>query len=276
MKTVRLPSGEIVPALGQGTWFVGETASRRSEEIATIQAGIDLGLSLIDTAEMYGEGQSECLLGEALGGRRDKVFLVSKVYPHNASLSNVLTSCERSLKRLKTDRIDLYLLHWRGSIPLGETIRGFEHLQAAGKIRHWGVSNFDPSDMDELIACGGKAVATDQVLYNPLRRGVEWDLLPWCARRSIPVMAYSPLEQGRLFKVRPFVDLAHSLAITPAQLALAWVLRRNGILAVAKAACRRHVEDNARALEFHLTAEVEAAMDQLFPPPASASALEML
>ena len=199
MRTLRLPGGELVPVLGQGTWGMGEDPASRGAEVAALRRGLDLGLTLIDTAEMYAEGGAEEVVGEAIGGRRDEVFLVSKVYPHNASAAGTVAACERSLRRLGTDRIDLYLLHWRGAHPLAETVAAFERLQRAGKIRHWGVSNLDADDMDELTAVpGGAACATDQVLYNPSRRGLEWDLLPWCRERGIPVMAYSPIEQGRL------------------------------------------------------------------------------
>ena len=198
-KTVQLPSGETVPALGQGTWNMGERREARKAEIAALQAGLDLGLTLIDTAEMYAEGGAEEVVGEALAGRREQAFVVSKVYPHNASRTGAIAACERSLKRLKTDRIDLYLLHWRGEHPLAETVAAFKALQSAGKIRHWGVSNLDVSDMQELWRVpDGKACATNQLLYNLSRRGIEWDLLPWLRERKVPVMAYSPVEQARL------------------------------------------------------------------------------
>src|SRR5262245_53860090 len=201
MKTVRLPSGERVPALGMGTWKMGDDSRQRAEEIATLRLGIDRGLTLIDTAEMYGEGRAEELIAEAIDGRRDKVFLVSKVYPHNASRRGAVVACEHSLRRLKTDRIDLYLLHWRGDVSLAETMAAFTALQEAGKIRHYGVSNFDHADMEELHSVkGGAAVATNQVLYNLERRGIEWDLLPWQRERDIPTMAYSPVGQGKLLR----------------------------------------------------------------------------
>lgn len=218
MKQVRLPSGEQVPALGQGTWYMGEDRSARKAEIAALQLGLDLGLKLIDTAEMYAEGGAEEVVGEAIAGRRDEVFLVSKVYPHNASRLGVAAACERSLKRLKTDRIDLYLLHWRGSIPLAETVAGFEALQRAGKIRHWGVSNLDLDDMRELAAVpGGGACAANQLLYNLSRRGIEWDLLPWLRERGMPVMAYSPIEQARLLRHQGLQDFARRHGMTPAR-----------------------------------------------------------
>lgn len=277
MKHVTLPSGEQVPALGMGTWMIGDDRARRAEEIATLQHGIDLGVSLIDTAEMYGEGDSEKLVGEAIRGRREKVFLVSKVYPYNAGFKAAQTACERSLKRLGVDCLDLYLLHWRGSVPFSETIEAFEALQAQGKIRHWGVSNLDLDDMQEWCDTpGGEAVAVNQVLYNLTRRGIEWDLLPWCQERRIPVMAYSPIEQSRLLKHRGFCDLAKQYGWTPAQLALAWLVRRDSVIAIPKASSRQHLTDNFSALQCELDVTVLAALDLLFPPPKRATPLEML
>ena len=277
MKTVRLPTGEDVPALGLGTWMIGDDPNRRADEIAALRRGLDLGLSLIDTAEMYGEGASERLVGEAIVGRRDEVFLVSKVYPHNASREGTVVACERSLKRLGTDRLDLYLLHWRGQYPLAETVAAFEGLKAAGKIRHWGVSNFDASDMDELAGVpAGGGVATNQVLYNLGRRGIEWDLLPWMQRRGVPVMAYSPVEQAKLARDRRLVALAAEHGVSAAQLALAFVLDRDGVIAIPKAGRAAHVEDNARALDLALSEALRAALDKLFPPPRRATPLEMI
>lgn len=277
MKQVRLPSGETVPALGMGTWMIGENRSSRAEEIATLQRGIDLGMTLIDTAEMYGEGASEQLVGEAIKGRRDEVFLVSKVYPHNASRKGMAAACERSLKRLGVDCLDLYLLHWRGSVPLDETIEGFETLQAQGKIRHWGVSNLDPADMAELVdQAGGERVAVNQVLYNLSRRGIEWDLQPWCVEQGIPLMAYSPIEQARLLRHPGLRTLAGKNGATPAQLALAWLLNRDQLIAIPKASTRAHLEENFAALQCPLNAETVAELDRLFPPPRRATPLEML
>ncbi|MDE2266184.1 MAG: aldo/keto reductase [Alphaproteobacteria bacterium] len=277
MKTVTLPSGEKIPALGQGTWFMGEDSGRRKEEIATLRRGVDIGLGLIDTAEMYGDGRSEELVGEAIVGRRNDVFLVSKVYPHNASREGVLAACERSLRRLKTDRIDLYLLHWRGGVPFSETVSGFETLQRAGKIRYWGVSNLDLGDMRELAAVpGGGQVATNQLLYNLTRRGIEFDLLPWCERHRLPVMAYSPIEQARLLRHAGLMHLAAELGQTPSQLSLAWVLRRDGVVAIPKTSNSRHLEDNVRAVETTVTPQIEAELDKLFPPPKRPVPLEML
>ena len=277
MKTVRLPNGETVPALGLGTWMMGDDSSRRAEEIAALRRGLDLGMTLVDTAEMYGEGASERLVGEAIAGRRDDVFLVSKVYPHNASKAGTVAACERSLKRLGTDRLDLYLLHWRGKYPLAETVEAFEGLKAAGKIRHWGVSNLDGDDMDELLAVpGGEAVAANQVLYNLSRRGIEWDLLPSLQRRGIPVMAYSPVEQAKLLRERRLAALAADHGASVAQLALAFVLDRDGVIAIPKAGRVAHVEDNAGALDVVVTDELRASLDALFPPPRRATPLEMI
>ena len=277
MKRVALPGGEEVPALGMGTWMIGEDAARRSEEISTLQQGIDLGMALIDTAEMYGDGASEKLVGQAIRGRRDRVFLVSKVYPHNAGYKAAQAACERSLKRLGVDCLDLYLLHWRGDVPFTETIEAFVALQAQGKIRHWGVSNFDLDDLQAWCDLpGGDAVATNQVLYNLTRRGVEWDVLPWCQTRRIPLMAYSPIEQSRLLDHRAFCALARQHGFTPAQLAIAWLLRQDRVIAIPKASTRQHLTENFSALNCTLDATVLAALDRLFPPPEHATALEML
>lgn len=277
MKTVTLPSGERVPALGMGTWMMGEDAARQAGEIDALHRGIDLGMTLIDTAEMYGEGESEMLVGQAIRGRRERVFLVSKVYPFNAGRRSMPAACERSLKRLGVECLDLYLLHWRGDIPLAETVETFEGLRAAGKIRHWGVSNLDRADMEALHALpGGRDCAVDQVLYNPSCRGIEWDLLPWCQARQIPVMAYSPLEQARLLGNRKLAALAESLGATPAQVALAWLLERDGVIAIPKTSDRRRVEENFGALELALDAEARAALDGIFPPPRGPRPLEML
>jgi diketogulonate reductase-like aldo/keto reductase len=277
MKTVRLPDEERIPALGMGTWMMGEKRAQRAEEIVTLRAGLDLGLKLIDTAEMYGDGASETMIGEAIAGRRSDAFLVSKVYPHNASRAGAIAACERSLRRLNTDHVDLYLLHWRGGVPFAETIAAFETLRAAGKIRHWGVSNLDCADMEELIATtNGEEVATDQVLYNLVRRGIEWDLLPWAQARSMPIMAYSPIEQAGLLADRGLAELARAHGWTPAQLAIAWALDRDGVIAIPKTSNCARLTENARALEVTLTPEMRAALDALFPPPSGPSPLEML
>jgi diketogulonate reductase-like aldo/keto reductase len=275
--TVSLPDGERIPKLGQGTWEMGEQAARRAKEIAALRAGVELGMTLIDTAEMYGDGATETLLGEALAGLREQVFLVSKVYPHNASRRGVQAACEHSLKRLKTDRLDLYLLHWRGSVPLEETVEGFEALRRAGKIRHWGVSNFDTADMEELMEVpGGDACATNQILYNVARRGGEFDLLPWLRARNMPTMAYSPVDHARLPKRSPLDDLADARSVSVFQVALAWVLRQPEVFAIPKAGSVEHVRDNHRALELQLSADECAAIDAYFRPPRSKRPLEML
>ena len=277
MKQIALPDGTRVNALGQGTWNMGDDPARRAEELAALREGIDLGMTLIDTAEMYGEGASETLVGEAIAGRRDQVFLVSKVYPHNASRRGVVAACERSLKRLGTDRLDLYLLHWRGSVPFEETVAGFEALITAGKIRRFGVSNLDSADMREWWATpGGRAVATNQVLYNLMRRGPEWDLIPWLAERAIPVMAYSPVEQARLVAHRGLADFAARHGMTPAQAALGWLRAQPGIIAIPKAAHRDHVRENARAADLVPDAAQLAELARLFAPPKRATPLEML
>jgi diketogulonate reductase-like aldo/keto reductase len=274
---VALPSGDKVMALGQGTWRMGEKGSDRKREIAALKLGLDLGLSLIDTAEMYGEGGAEEVVGDAVKGRRDEAFIVSKVYPQNASRRGVALACERSLKRLKTDRIDLYLLHWRGNEPLSETVAGFEGLRAAGKIRNWGVSNFDSDDMDELFALPqGKACASNQVLYNLKHRGPEFDLLPWQAKHKIPVMAYSPLEIGPLANRGETRRIAERHGVTAKQVALAWILRRPDAIAIPKASDPDHVRQNRAALDLALTKQDLAELDILSPPPSRKMPLSMI
>ena len=277
MRTLALPSGEQVPVLGQGTWGMGEHRDSRPAEVRALQQGLDLGLSLIDTAEMYAEGGAEEVVGEAIQGRRNGVFLVSKVYPHNASAKGTVAACERSLRRLGTDRLDLYLLHWRGAHPLAETVAAFERLQREGMIRHWGVSNLDADEMAELAAVpGGGACASNQVLYNLSRRGIEWDLLPWCREHGMPVMAYSPIEQGRLPTGGVLGALARKHGCTAFQIALAWVLAQPGVLAIPKAARIEHVEANAAALDLALAPEDLAAIDREFQPPMRKRPLAML
>jgi aldehyde reductase len=277
MKTVLLPCGERVPALGQGTWNMGDDPALRAEELATLRLGLDLGLRLIDTAEMYGEGLSESLVGEAIAGRRDEVFLVSKVYPHNASRKAMRKSCENSLRRMRTDQLDLYLLHWAGSVPLEETLEAFAALQRDGLIRHFGVSNLDLSAMRELLSLpGGEGVQTDQVLYNLTRRGIEYDLLPWLRQRGIPVMAYSPIEQGRLVNNRSLADFAARRGMTPAQVALAWLLQQDDVIAIPKTSSRVRLRENVGALDHPLDAAALAELDRLFPPPKGPVPLEML
>ncbi|MCB4769141.1 aldo/keto reductase [Ancylobacter sp. Lp-2] len=277
MKTVQLPGGEKVPALGIGTWMMGERAAARKEETESVRLGVELGLKLVDTAEMYGEGACESFLGEALAGLRDKVFLVSKVYPHNASRAGVIAACERSLKRLKTDRLDLYLLHWRGGVPLAETIIGFEHLKSQGKISHWGVSNFDTDDMNELYETpGGEGCVTNQVLYNLTRRGPEWDLIPWLQQHEMPLMAYSPIEQGRIKTGGALGEVAAKHGAKPFQVALAWALRYPGNIVIPKASRPEHMRENAGARDIKLDAEDLAKLDAAFPPPSRKRSLEML
>jgi diketogulonate reductase-like aldo/keto reductase len=277
VRTVRLPSGEAVPALGQGTWHMGESRRHRQDEIAALRLGIDLGMTLVDTAEMYADGAAEGVVAEAIAGRRDEVFLVSKVLPQNASRRRTIAACEASLRRLRTDRLDLYLLHWRGHPPLSETLEAFAKLVDAGKIRHWGVSNFDGADMQELVDLpGGAAVATNQVLYNLTRRGIEYDLLPWCTARGIPVMAYSPVEQGRLLGHARLKAVAARHGATPAQVAIAWVLRQDGVFTIPKAGTAAHVRENHAALDLRLPADDLADLDRAFPPPSGPIPLELL
>ena len=263
--------------LGLGTWYMAEDARRRDDELRALRVGLDLGMTLIDTAEMYADGDAEELVGNAIRGRRDDVFLVSKVLPSNADAQATVRACEGSLRRLGTDRLDLYLLHWRGTTPLDETLDGFAKLFDQGKIRHWGVSNFNRDDMDELVGlAGGEVVATDQVLYNLSRRSIEWDLLPWCKDRRVPVMAYSPMEQGRLLGHPSLATVAQRHDATPAQVALAWVLRHDGVVTVPKAGTPGHVRENCGALELRLTEEDLGELDRAFPPPTALQPLEML
>jgi diketogulonate reductase-like aldo/keto reductase len=270
-------AGVAVPALGQGTWNMGDDPARRREELEALRLGIELGMTLIDTAEMYGDGRSESLVGEAIAGQRDEVFLVSKVLPQNASRKGVAKSCEATLKRLRTDRLDLYLLHWSGSHPLAETVRGFEDLVTAGKIRAWGVSNLDLDEMKQLVALpGGKACATNQVLYNLSRRGIEFDLLPWSQRLGMPVMAYSPVEQGRILGHKALRAVAQRLGATPAQVALAWVLRQDGVVAIPQTGKAAHVRENCAALDVRLGVDDLAELDRAYSPPRGPTPLEMI
>ena len=275
--TVKLPSGRQVPVLGQGTWHMGERKSERAREVAALQLGLDLGLTLIDTAEMYGDGGAEEVVGAAIKGRREQTFIVSKVYPHNASSRGTIAACERSLSRLAIEQIDLYLLHWRGSHPLADTVRAFEQLQASGKIRDWGVSNFDTDDMNELAAIkGGKHCASNQVLYNLAQRGIEWDLLPWCRQRRMPVMAYCPIDQGgRLLRSAALRQVAERHGATTAQIALAWLLRQPGVIAIPKAVSEAHIRANRAALDLPLGADDLADLDQAFAPPTRKMPLAM-
>jgi diketogulonate reductase-like aldo/keto reductase len=277
VRTVALPSGELIPALGQGTWHMGEDGGRRDAEIAALRAGIELGLTLVDTAEMYGDGAAELVVGDAIVGRRELVFLVDKVLPFHANVPGTIQACEASLTRLGTDWIDLYLLHWPGPVPLEETLEAFAALLGAGKIRYWGVSNFEVRRLEELTALvGGDGVQTDQVLYNLSRRGIEWDLLPWCRARGLPVMAYSPIEQGRLAGDRVVAQIAVRHGATSAQVALAWVLRQEAVCAIPKAATLEHVRENRGALDLRLTDEDLVELDRAFPPPMGPRPLEVL
>ena len=270
-----LPDGATIPVFGIGTWHMGESRGAFSAEVAALRRGLELGITLIDTAEMYGSGGAEEVVGEAIAGRRDATYLVSKVLPSNASRQRAIRACEESLKRLGTDRLDLYLLHWRGGTPLEETVRAFEDLRAAGKILRWGVSNFDPDDMAELAAISPDC-AVNQVLYNLTRRGVEFDLLPWQQQRSIPLMAYSPIEQGMLAEDEALVDIARAHGATPAQVALAWVMDKPGVMAIPKTSNPARMTENLAALDLRLTDSDRVALDRAFPPPRRRLPLEMI
>jgi diketogulonate reductase-like aldo/keto reductase len=277
MRTLKLTSGQTIPVLGMGTWQMGENSQNRHSEIAALRHGLELGLSLIDTAEMYGEGGAEEVVAAALADRRSDAFLVSKVYPHNASKRGAIAACERSLKRLNTDYLDLYLLHWRGSVPLAETLEAFETLQQAGKIRSYGVSNFDKDDLEEAIRLqGGSVIATNQVLYNLSRRGIEHNLLPWCQQQRLPIMAYSPIEQGRLLNNRTLQTMAQARDVTPAQIAITWLLHQDGVIVIPKSSRVEHVDQNYAALHLTLSAEELSALDVAFPLSARPIPLEML
>ncbi|MBA8878320.1 diketogulonate reductase-like aldo/keto reductase [Phyllobacterium myrsinacearum] len=277
ISTVTLPSGSKVPALGQGTWYMGDDARRRTEEADALKLGIDLGMSLIDTAEMYASGGAEEVVAEAIRGQRDSVFVVSKVLPSNASRDGTIKACEQSLRRLQTDVIDLYLLHWRGGYALEETVAAFETLMESGKIRSWGVSNFDIDDMEDLDAvAGGAAVSVNQILYNLKRRGPEVALMPWCSSRSIPLMAYSPIEQGRLLNHPSLTGIAQELETTAAAVALGWVLSHDGVIAIPKSSNPEHIRSNRLAADLELTPAHLNALDRAFRRPTNRVPLEML
>lgn len=277
MKTITLPSGAMMPVLGLGTWRMGESTSQRQTEVAALKHGLTLGMPLIDTAEMYGEGGAETVIAEAIANRRPKVFLVSKFYPHHATRRGVIAACERSLQRLKTDYLDLYLLHWRSSVPLSETLEALQSLRTAGKIRDFGVSNFDMDDIEEAIALPqGNAIAVNQVLYNLIRRGIEWDLLPWCRKHSIPIMAYSPVEQGRLLNNPTLKTIAQQRGVTPAQIAIAWLLHQENVIVIPKSATLAHLEQNRAALDISLNPDELKKLDTAFPPPSRKVSLQML
>jgi diketogulonate reductase-like aldo/keto reductase len=272
-----LPSGELIPVLGQGTWGFAESPARECQEIWALRRGLELGMTLIDTAEMYADGGAEELIGRAIATRRDEVFLVSKVLPQHANLRGMVAACQASLRRLETDVLDLYLLHWRGRIPLEETLDGFLTLQHAGLIRHWGVSNFAVADMAELFTLPeGRACATDQVFFNLAHRGIEWDLLDWCRERGLPVMAYSPIEQGRLLEHPVLREVAASHGATPAQIALAWVLEHQGVVAIPRAGSVEHVEENRGAVDVRLTPHDHRRLNDAFPAPLGPQPLEVL
>ncbi len=270
-------NGPELCRLGQGTWYMGDNSSRKIDEINALRRGIELGMSIIDTAEMYGDGRAELLVGEAIAGRRDQVYLVSKVLPYHASRKGTITSCENSLKRLQTDYLDMYLLHWEGSYPFQETVEAMLELVQQGKIRQWGVSNMDIGEMEDFFSLpGGDTCATDQVLYNLSRRGIEYDLLPWCKKKKLPVMAYSPIEQGRILDNKELKKIADKHNATPAQIALAWVLRNPDVIAIPKAGKVEHVESNFESLNIVLDAEDYQKLDIAFPAPTRKKQLEML
>src|SRR5262245_53146197 len=274
MHMVTLPAGDRVAALGQGTWELER--GERGEAVKAIRLGLDLGMTLIDTAEMYGEGKAEEIVGEAIKGRREEVFLVTKAYPWHGTRAGLADAAERSLKRLKTDRIDIYLLHWRGDVPLAETVEGMEALRQKGHIRGWGVSNFDTADMEELSGLpGGGAAQTNQVLYNLAKRGIEWDLLPWCRQRRIAIMAYSPFDQGPLLRKKALVELARRHGVAPATVALAWILRHKDMIVIPKAVKLDHVRANHAALDLKLAQQDFADLDTAFAPPDGPKSLEM-
>ncbi|MEU8607181.1 aldo/keto reductase [Actinoplanes sp. NPDC048791] len=277
IRRIALPAGENIPVLGQGTWHMGEIREQREAEIGALRLGLELGMTLIDTAEMYAEGDTERLVGDAISGRRDEVFLISKVLPSHATHRGTIDACAASLRRLKTDRLDMYLLHWRGSVPLRQTVEAFVELKERGWIRHWGVSNFDVMDLDELRQIpSGSEVQTDQVLYNLARRGPEYNLLPWCREQDLPVMSYSPIEQGELLSHPAVRGVAERNDITPAQVALAWVLRQPLVCAIPKSGSAARVEENAGAAAIRLGPQDLTELDRAFPPPIKARPLETL
>jgi diketogulonate reductase-like aldo/keto reductase len=275
--SLRLRDGEVVPRLGMGTWHMGERAGSRAGEVAALRLGMDLGMNLIDTAEMYGEGGAESVVGEAIRGWREGVFVVTKFYPHHASRRKLIAACDGSLAQLGGETIDLYLLHWRSTVALEETVATLEDLVRVGKIQRWGVSNFDLADMEELIAVpGGDRVAANQVLYNLAHRGVEFDLLPWCAGRRIPLMAYSPLDEGRLARHPALISVAQRLGVEAGQVALAWLLRNDDVIAIPKAASTDHVRANRAAADILLDKAALDTLEQAFPPPRRKRPLEMI
>ena len=276
-KLVTLPSGESVPSMGLGTWHMGERIGNPKTEVDALVRGLDLGATLIDTAEMYARGGAERVVGSAIKGRRDNVFIVSKIVPHNASFDGTIRACENSLQRMEIESIDLYLLHWPGNHPLESTVSAFEQLKTDGKIKHWGVSNFDTSDMQELYGIPeGKNCQINQVLYNLSRRGIEWDLLPWCRSMGLPIMAYSPIEQGRLLENKKLKALAGEIGVSAAQLSIAWSIRKNDIITIPKASNLEHVSQNIDAWTMKLESAVLDKLDKLFEPPVRKKGLDIL
>ena len=276
-KLVTLPSGESVPSMGLGTWHMGERIGNPKTEVDALSRGLDLGATLIDTAEMYARGGAERVVGSAIKGRRDDVFIVSKVLPHNASFDGTIRACENSLQRMEIESIDLYLLHWPGNHPLEYTVSAFEQLKTDGKIKHWGVSNFDTSDMQELYGIPeGKNCQINQVLYNLSRRGIEWDLLPWCRSMGLPIMAYSPIEQGRLLENKKLIALASEIGVSAAQLSIAWSIRGNDIITIPKASNLEHVRQNIDAWTIKLESATLDELDKLFEPPVRKRGLDIL
>ena len=276
-KLVTLPSGESVPSMGLGTWHMGERIGNPKTEVDALSRGLDLGAALIDTAEMYARGGAERVVGSAIKGRRDDVFIVSKVLPHHASFDGTMRACENSLQRMEIESIDLYLLHWPGNHPLESTISAFEQLKTDGKIKHWGVSNFDTSNMQELYGIPeGKNCQINQVLYNLSRRGIEWDLLPWCRSKGLPIMAYSPIEQGRLLENKKLKALASEIGVSAAQLSIAWSIRKNDIITIPKASNLEHVSQNIDAWTIKLESTVLDELDRLFEPPVRKKGLDIL
>lgn len=274
---VTLPSGESIPSMGLGTWHMGERIGNPKTEVDALVRGLDLGAALIDTAEMYARGGAERVVGSAIKGRRDEVFIVSKILPHNASFDGTIRACENSLQRMEIESIDLYLLHWPGNHPLEDTVSAFEQLKTDGKIRHWGVSNFDTSDMQELYGIPeGKNCQINQVLYNLSRRGIEWDLLPWCRSMGLPIMAYSPIEQGRLLENKKLKALASEIGVSAAQLSIAWSIRNNDIITIPKASNLEHVSQNIEAWTIKLEIAILDELDKLFKPPVRKKGLDVL
>ena len=284
MHSIPLPgTGPALPALGRGTWRIGESKARRATEVKALRSALDMGWRLVDTAEMYGEGGSEEAIGQALaeagrgGLRREELFLVSKVYPHNASRQGTVAACERSLRRLGVDRLDLYLLHWRGGVPLAETVEAMESLVAAGRIARWGVSNFDVDDMQELWSVdGGTSCAANQVYYSITERGPAHSLLPWLREHGVALMAYSPLDQGALADDAALQALAERQGCSTAQMALAWLLAQAGVNALPKAVGEAHLRENLAAAELVLKDEVSAELSRRYPPPARKPPLAMV